>query len=65
MNEKNRTYSSTFDNTTMYDLGEKININLVNDKFNLNINDQNQYHTINQFQNHLKTNHFSSQQDKK
>ena len=36
MNEKNRTYSSTFDNTTMYDVGEKININLVNDKFNLN-----------------------------
>ena len=33
MNEKNRTYSSTFDNTTMYDVGEKININLVNDKF--------------------------------
>ena len=29
MNEKNRTYSSTFDNTTMYDLSEKININLV------------------------------------
>ena len=36
MNEKNRTYSSTFDNTTMYDVGGKININLVNDKFNLN-----------------------------
>jgi len=32
---KNSTYTSTFDNTTMYDLGEKININLVNDKFNL------------------------------
>ena len=36
MNEKNRTYSSTFDNTTMYDLGERININLVIDKNNLN-----------------------------
>ena len=37
MNEKNRTYSSTFDNTTMYDVGEKININLVNDKFRNNL----------------------------
>jgi len=27
------TYSNTFDNTSMYDLGEKININLVNDNF--------------------------------
>ena len=30
---KNSTYSNTFDNTSMYDLGEKININLVNDNF--------------------------------
>ena len=37
MNEKKRTYSSTFDNTTMYDVGEKININLVNDKFRNNL----------------------------
>ena len=34
---KNSTYSNTFDNTTMYDLGEKININLVNDKFRNNL----------------------------
>jgi hypothetical protein len=30
---KNSTYSNTFDNTSMYDLGERININLVNDNF--------------------------------
>jgi hypothetical protein len=30
---KNSTYSNTFDNTTMYDVGERININLVNDNF--------------------------------
>jgi hypothetical protein len=28
-----KTYSNTFDNTSMYNLGEKININLVNDNF--------------------------------
>jgi len=36
MLEKNRTHSSTFDNTTMYDLSERVQINLIIDKLNLN-----------------------------
>ena len=36
MLEKNRSYCSTFDNTTMYDLSERVQINLIIDKLNFN-----------------------------